>query len=944
MSKIDFKAINQSALNAVNSVLNKWVPSGNLNGNEWVALNPTRNDSSKGSFSINISTGVWKDFSTGDGGADLISLVAYIEGTKQLEAAKSLSSFLVISYSQTSKPLATSTRANVKIKEFTLIYPPPKAAGIHCPKIHPKNGKPTQYWDYFSTEGHLLIRIMRFDSNKRGQRKKDYRPLAYGKLGDGSPSWHWRQIPKDRPLYRLNKLKNQTTAVICEGEKAADAATKLFPDYFVTCWSGGSKAVSKTDFSPIKHCNIVVWPDNDHAGTETIGSLKTKLESLGISRFEVIDNGFFKLFSPLEHGKYQNGGTWPDKADAVEACELGWTSVHMKTAIENNELFARKESLPIDETDGVPYGYKLDESGLWFNDGKASKKLCAPIKFIARSRSGLGDGRNWGILIRFNDFDSQEKIWNIPMLAFATDGGAEVIRGLLDRGLPISAMRDAKKKILEYLQEYETERRVSLVYKMGWFKNAFVLPDSVIGSKQNVMYYSESPNLCKLSSKGSVTEWRDNVAKYCVGNPLALFAISAAFSAPLVELMGYESMGFHFYGDSSWGKSTLLNMACSVYGNPEEYKCTFRATDNALESLASAHSDMLLALDEINQVDSRIIGDIIYMLGNGQGKHRANDRGQARETQHKWKLTYLTNGEKTLEQYLLEGGKKVTGGMEMRFLGIRASLHSNEEDKKRMGVFNNDHGLGGGAALSGLVKNNMCQYFGSAFPHFLNHIIEFDRSTLVTELNEIIQTFVSNNVTSKAGGQVQRAAAKFALVGLAGELATQHGLTGWKLKDAYNAARTCFRNWIASRGGEGNMEDAQIFNEFRLQLQMYGDSRFKRWDNETPSIDTHVPSPVESWGFRKHLDTKDIAQGDSQDVIYYIYTNVFEQVICKGNDHLRIARLLRDKGALMLRDGERKENRLKTKERLPGTGNKQTYIYKVKGSILFGDDDKKSIE
>ena len=133
------------------------------------------------------------------------------------------------------------------------------------------------------------------------------------------------------------------------------------------------------------------------------------------------------------------------------------------------------------------------------------------------------------------------------------------------------------------------------------------------------------------------------------------------------------------------------------------------------------------------------------------------------------------------------------------------------------------------------------------------------------------------------------------------------------------------------------MEDKQLIQAFKMQLEMHGDSHFKRWDGDTPTIDTHVPSPNESWGFRRHIDNKCPVRGDSQEVIYYIHPTVFKEVICKGSDHNRLARLLRDCGALVLRDSEARENRLMTKERLPGTGRKLKYIYKVKGSALFGD-------
>ena len=43
-------------------------------------LNPTRPDAHPGSFKVNLVTGQWADFATGDTGGDLVALHAYLKG------------------------------------------------------------------------------------------------------------------------------------------------------------------------------------------------------------------------------------------------------------------------------------------------------------------------------------------------------------------------------------------------------------------------------------------------------------------------------------------------------------------------------------------------------------------------------------------------------------------------------------------------------------------------------------------------------------------------------------------------------------------------------------------------------------------------------------------------------------------------------------------------
>ena len=91
---IDFAAINAAALAALPALLARWLPDGKSVGREYVALNPRRDDRHLGSFRINVTNGKWADFATGDRGGDVVSLVAYLSGSGQAEAARNLADML----------------------------------------------------------------------------------------------------------------------------------------------------------------------------------------------------------------------------------------------------------------------------------------------------------------------------------------------------------------------------------------------------------------------------------------------------------------------------------------------------------------------------------------------------------------------------------------------------------------------------------------------------------------------------------------------------------------------------------------------------------------------------------------------------------------------------------------------------------------------------------
>lgn len=945
---LDFKHLADVALSRSRDVAEHYLPGGKYESDEYVVLNPKRSDSRAGSFKVNMVTGIWSDFATGDKGADLISLVAYVTNQSQGDAYKELANYVGAGGLTQERPPAKKRSAKVK---WTPILPVPKEALSSCPTSDYKLGKPKMVWEYLDEAGELLIKILRFETTEKGKIKKHFKPLTYGCSDRGEKKWLWKSIPDNRPLYGLHELNSKPDAaiVLCEGEKATDAAKQLFPSHICMTWLNGTNSLGKINLKPIVSRDVLIWPDNDPAGLSCANQLCVLLKDLGCSNVDVIDITAFAV-EPVINGEnsvsFGDAITWPDKADAYDAVALGWTAQHINLLSETKKLIVRTPTAISAHTlgDAIPKGFKISDRGveainLDNNGNQIANLICSPLKIKARTVDAGGTGQNWGLLVEFNDYDGLEKSWNIPMKLFATDNGTDIRKGLLDRGLRIEANRDSGRKVLQYLQASEPANRVGLVSKLGWHGEAFVLPEETIGTTSKpLLFDNDSVAACKLSVSGSVLDWQQNVAAYCTGNDLAILAICIAFSGPLVGILGLsENIGFHFYGDSSLGKSTLLNIACSVYGDPNEYRKTWRTTDNALEGIAATHSDMLLALDELNQVDPRIIDNVVYMLGNGKGKNRSGSdyKGQSSLS---WQLAFISNGEKTLEQYLGETGKSVTGGMEMRFLAIYASPHEDEATRKQLGIFNDSKGFAGGADLSDHLRKAVSKYHGSAFREFINQLVSLDQKEIMPLLLDTISSFKRDVLGEQANGQVGRAAEKFAVVALAGELATNYGLTGWEPDSCTNAAKSQFKAWLKRRGGTGNIEEMQILKHVASQIELFGERYFRRWDKKqhdnSTTIDDHVPSRNELWGFRQTETVKNQLDGDTTDYVYIVTKQAFEQQLCKGFDHRRVATVLRAEGVSILRDSELQRNRLCTREKLPGYGEKAQQVYKFKASKL----------
>ena len=91
---VDLARVNAAAMHILPVLLRRWLPDGHREGREWLARNPRRHDRLCGSFCINMQSGKWADFATGDKGGDVVSLAAFLAGIGQVAAARNLARML----------------------------------------------------------------------------------------------------------------------------------------------------------------------------------------------------------------------------------------------------------------------------------------------------------------------------------------------------------------------------------------------------------------------------------------------------------------------------------------------------------------------------------------------------------------------------------------------------------------------------------------------------------------------------------------------------------------------------------------------------------------------------------------------------------------------------------------------------------------------------------
>lgn len=933
---VDFKAVAAAALSAADAVLARWLPDGRRHGAEYIARNPTRDDAHPGSFTINLPSGAWADFATGDRGGDLVALVAYLDRVRQPEAARRLAEFLRIDPVSAVPAVPRSRREKTASNDSGLhaveagtapgtaagpavpargpdpvappawIPAPPDAP--QPPTRHRQHGEPSARWCYRDAGGAVLGYVCRFDlppAEDGSGGGKQVLPLLW--TPDG---WRWRGLQAPRPLYGLDRLAQRPAApvVVCEGEKAADAAAELLPDFVATTSQNGSTSAGKADWRPLAGRRVLIWPDADAPGTAYAADVTRLALAAGAAEVRTLDLAALT-----------DGCSLPDGWDAADALAEGWTAgtaaARLEAALcrpnpEPSQAATAAESAP------APAGFTVRTTGqapgvYWQSpdDDAPPVWICAPLTVEALTRDA--EGGAWGRLLAWEDRDGRAHRWAMPAALLAGDG-AELRRELLAGGLAITSNRRERQRLEDYVAQARTEARVRCVERAGWHGDAYVTPTATYGqaAAERVLYQSETLAGHTLGQAGTLAGWRAHVAALCVGNSRLLFAVSVGFAALLLGRLGEESGGFHLRGTSSGGKTTALHVAASLFGPPDRYVQRWRATANGLEAMASAHCDGLLILDELAQVDPKDAGEAAYLLANGQGKARAGRSGGARP-RASWRLLFLSAGEISLAEHMRSAGRRAHAGQEIRLADLDADAGRGH------GLFETLHGRSNGAALADEIKAAAERYHGTAGPAFLSALVdELDRVPAAVET--IRAAWLARHLPGGASGQARRVGRRFALIGAAGEIATGYGLTAWPQGAALDAAAACFRAWLEGRGGAGNAEPLAMRDQVRRFLIEHGESRFADLDG----ADEHR-TVIRRAGFRQR------ATGDGW---RYLIPAPSWPEVCDGHDPKAVAALGAAAGWLDTDSGGRTTRR----ERLPELGRVRCYVVTP---ALFEDAD-----
>jgi hypothetical protein len=227
---------------------------------------------------------------------------------------------------------------------------------------HPELGKPSKVYSYTDASGAVPFYVCRWDLPSG----KTIRPYSLWRNREtGGLMWRCASLPEPRPLYGLHALAQRPEApvIVCEGEKAADAAARLFPDYVAVTSPNGAGSADKADWTPLVGRDVVLSPDNDTAGRKYAETVARILRGLGVRSLRLLPPerlGFATVKDGVPGARDLSKGALaqtPEGYDIADAVADGWTPDLVAKAMGADphffEDFPEPDAEDVDPTTGA---------------------------------------------------------------------------------------------------------------------------------------------------------------------------------------------------------------------------------------------------------------------------------------------------------------------------------------------------------------------------------------------------------------------------------------------------------------------------------------------------------------------------------------------------------------------------------------------------------------
>lgn len=288
--------------------------------------------------------------------------------------------------------------------------------------------------------------------------------------------------------------------------------------------------------------------------------------------------------------------------------------------------------------------------------------------------------------------------------------------------------------VIHALKELQLVKKAEIMRRQfGWADSdtKFIVGDREITGEG--VYHSPPSSVTEsmipyFDTRGTLDVWKEVFSLYGKeGLEIQAFAALTGFGAPLLKFTGQKGAIINLiHKHAGTGKTTVLRMANSIYGNPEELLGNVEDTKVARITKVGILNNIVNTMDEITNLEPKTFSDLVYSFSQGKGKDKSDaHENKLRINNTTWRTLTLTSSNASF--YDKVGAlKSVADGEIMRLLEFKVDYTSKDVISTEYGKHMFDHQLNGN--------------YGHAIVPYIQYIIcnlEEVKSTLIRVQNKI---------------------------------------------------------------------------------------------------------------------------------------------------------------------------------------------------------------
>lgn len=316
---------------------------------------------------------------------------------------------------------------------------------------------------------------------------------------------------------------------------------------------------------------------------------------------------------------------------------------------------------PIHKEVSLPDGYDLRRDGSLWRTSASDKHpdvLVSPAPLFIQRQFSDHETQTGRAEVCYREGDA----WvSREISQLAVVDSRTMVAELGPYGFPITSHNASKT--VEWLLLYErlnTEfiERVMSFSRVGWHQfdggRVFVLDAPVLPEGRSTEAVVDQSGqrreiFAALRPRGYFDDHLAALRKAWAASPVCAAMICGALAAPLLEPLHAQNFAVHLIGESSRGKTTMLKIAASVYGDPNnpQWVAAWNATNVGAELRAATLTDLPQCYDEVGGGDPVALERLVYSIMNGTGRTRGQRDATMRPTTA-WRTVMLSTGETSL--------------------------------------------------------------------------------------------------------------------------------------------------------------------------------------------------------------------------------------------------------------------------------------------------------